>query len=151
MQMTTSHRLPGMRICQISALTSEKGQKLNGSVGRVERSSTNERIAVYLDGVAEPISIKQSNLEWLSTPCEKLESAVGRKTFREDVFDAMVLDNTIRGSPKTLSALRVSGASGEARCRGLLLAFQDGCRQTNEQVGKANFGEFLGSQCGKSH
>jgi len=65
-----------VRPCRVTGLTSEKGQKLNGTAafapytasGReTTRSSSTERISVLVEGQPAPLSLKRANVEFLPT------------------------------------------------------------------------------------
>jgi len=91
--------MSGVRFCHIEGLTSPKGKALNGRCGRVQRKTEADRLSVDLDGVADPVSVKQTNLKWLPpSPIhfQNLESDVGRQSIRDERFNAIITDQDER-------------------------------------------------------
>ena len=86
--------------CRVFGLTSEEGQKKNGSVGHVSHTKTfgsgiDVRHPVCLDGFKSPMSIKASNLEIFSEDdaVNAINVAIGRKSFFDTRFVAILNRN----------------------------------------------------------
>ena len=121
-----------VRPCRVTGLTSEKGQKLNGTAARARapctasggettRSGT-ERISVLVEGQPAPLSLKRTNVEFLPTNILDGGVGVGRGTIRDETFQVVAVDN-MRGRKIGGSGTVLSGPSARAaRCRGNLRA-----------------------------